>query len=639
MLGSMRSFVEKVIFRLRWPLIVGVNLFVTAAGFYFALGARFDFDYSAALKFNHLSVLGILFAFRALAFSYWGLNQGYWKYASTQDLGNIIKAHIASSGCLAGAIYLFQVGGFPRSVIVIESALSIMFSGGMRLLVRNLCEKLFEEKELRDLASRHVVVLGAGDSGHLLVKMLQAQRRLGYKPVAVLDDSERLKGHQVYGVPVLGGIGRLNELIEGNPQISAVIVAIPSFSEKRFEEIKKTCGAAGVSVKRLQSFEDLACLDANTPKTSNSIEALLDCQVEVEHEEEIREVLCSKVALVTGAGGSIGSELMRQILLFNPAEIVAVDNCEYNLYKIQQELASKFPDIRKHFVLGSIADSSRLSKVFEKYRPEFVFHAAAYKHVPLLENNCYEAFRNNIIGTRNLLQCSVRFGVRKFVLISTDKAVAPSSVMGATKRICELLTKQSLTGAAREKFSSGEERGFSVAIVRFGNVINSTGSVIPLFKEQIISGGPVTVTHPDMERFFMSIREAVRLVLMAGTLGTRGEIYVLDMGKPIKIVDVAKKMLSLYGRRDIPIVFTGTRPGEKLTETLNDEHEEVAPTRFRKVNRSLSSAALAVNAFEWVAEHEDRIQAMTNTEVGELIKGFVQVIRVANDMALPEAAN
>lgn len=624
----MRSLIEKVIFRLRWPLIVGINLLVTAAGFYFALGARFDFDYSVALKFSHLSVVGILFAFRALAFSYWGLNQGYWKYASTQDLGNIIKAHVASSGCLAGAIYLLNVGGFPRSVIVIESALSIMFSGGVRLLVRNVCEKLFAPEDQKDLTSRQVVVLGAGDSGHLLVKMLQSQRRLGYRPVAVLDDSEHLKGHQVYGVPVLGGISKLNELIEGNPLITGVIVAIPSLSDKRMEEIKKICTANGISIKRLQSFEDLACLDANTPKTTNSIEALLDCQVEVQHEEEIRDVLCSKVVLVTGAGGSIGSELMRQILSFNPAEVVAVDNCEYNLYKIQHELAAKFPDIRKQFVLASVADSIRLGKIFEKHRPEYVFHAAAYKHVPLLENNCYEAFRNNIIGTRNLLQCSVRNGVRKFVLISTDKAVAPSSVMGATKRICEFLTQQSLTGAARERFSSGDERGFSVGIVRFGNVINSTGSVIPLFKEQILSGGPVTVTHPDMERFFMSIREAVRLVLMAGTLGNRGEIYVLDMGKPIKIVDVARKMLALYGRRDIPIVFTGTRPGEKLTEVLNDAYEDVAPTRFKKVNRALNTAELAVNAFEWVAEHESRVQMMSNTEIAELIKGFVKVIRV-----------
>lgn len=637
----MKPLFEKLLLKLRWPLIVGVNLFVTAVGFYFALGARFDFDYSLALRFNHLSVLGILFIFRVAAFAYWGLNQGYWKYASTQDLGNIIKAHIASSGCLAGAIYLFQVGGFPRSVIVIESALSIMLSGGVRLFVRNICERFLETPTSRDLTSRQVVVLGAGDSGHLLVKMLQGQRKFGYRPVAVLDDSERLRGHSVYGVPILGGIGKLKDTLEANPLISGVILAIPSFSEKRFDEVKVICSNFGIVAKRLQSFEDLACLDAEAPKAQGNIEALLDCQIEVTHEEEVRDALCSRVVLITGAGGSIGSELMRQVASFNPSEIIAIDNCEYNLYKIQHELALKFPESKKHFVLASIYEQVRLAKIFERFRPEYVFHAAAYKHVPLLENNCYEAFSNNIVGTRNLLQCAVRFGVRKFVLISTDKAVAPSSVMGATKRVCELLTRQSLSGAARSRFASGGERSFSVAIVRFGNVINSTGSVIPLFKEQILSGGPVTVTHPDMERYFMSIKEAVRLVLTAGTLGDRGEIYVLDMGRQIKIVDVAKKMLALYGRRDIPIVFTGVRPGEKLTEVLNDDNEEVEGTRFGKVNRALHVSEPAINAFDWVAEHEAKIASMTNSEIAELIRDFVKDIREIpkNTPALEEAVS
>jgi FlaA1/EpsC-like NDP-sugar epimerase len=297
------------------------------------------------------------------------------------------------------------------------------------------------------------------------------------------------------------------------------------------------------------------------------------------------------------------------------------DNGEFNLYKIAREVALNFRGAPVRAVLGTIKDQRRLIDVFRDTKPEIVFHAAAFKHVPLLESNCYEAFVNNVVGTRNLLQIAVQSDVERFVMISTDKAVDPSSIMGNSKRLAELAV-QSYQKLADQR--GGAHPQFNAAVVRFGNVINSNGSVVPLFREQILSGGPVTVTHPEMERFFMSIREAVRLVLTAGTLGERGEIYILDMGKPIRIVDVARKMLALYGRRDIPIVFTGIRPGEKLTEDLVSDGEMRSPTRFRKVSKVIAERELAGNVRTWITTMESRIERISDAEIGQAMRAMVQ---------------
>jgi FlaA1/EpsC-like NDP-sugar epimerase len=608
-----------VLLRFRLPLILAVNVCLTAAGFWLAIATRFEFNFEDTFRAQFVLPLLILLCLRNAAYLFWGLNEGYWRYTSSRDVFTLVKGHAVSSLVFTASIFLLRVENFPRSVIFFEFVLSLMMSFGLRMLVRSAAERFLRSPTEHRSLGREVIVLGAGDSGHLLVKTLLSQRRFGYLPVAVLDDSDYLQGMSVYGVKVAGRLEDLPMTLHQFPRVSAVIVAIPSLSEARFEALRTQALDFSVALKRLQSFEDIACLDAEDPHSQPSIEAVLDKNVFIEHEAEVRAAVGGLVVLITGAGGSIGSEIVRQVAQFSPAKLVLLDNCEYNLFRLEQEIKRSFPSLNTHYFLGNICDEARLLSLFTTHKPELVLHAAAFKHVPLLEANCYQAFQNNIVGTRNLLRLSLHAGVRRFVLISSDKAVDPSSVMGASKRVAELLTIQACHQAAE-----AGNRLFSAAAVRFGNVINSTGSVIPLFKEQIASGGPITVTHPDMERYFMSIKEAVSLVLTAGALAQSGEVYLLNMGKPIKIVDVARKMLALYGRRDLPIVFTGVRPGEKLSESLTQSSEHKVSTRFAKVSRVVSESAIPTDAMSWVISLERDISRRSDAEIGDLIKGFVE---------------
>lgn len=618
----MRNSLGSVLLRFRLPLIIALHALTTTAGYLLALGLRFDFQWEEVLTPNRFLLPALLLlTARHAAYSYFKLYRGYWRYASTQDLIDIIKAHLASSLCFTASVLLLRIDSFPRSVIFIEFAISILLSGGSRLFTRLLCERFVSAEDIESPTdARQIIVIGAGDSGHLLVKNMLGHKRLSYQPVAVLDDSERLQGGSVFGVPVWGSVAMLEECLEEFPHVSAVIVAIPSLSHQRGRQIEAICKNIGVAVKRLQAFEDLACIDASVRQEAITIESVLEKQISVAHEDEIREQLCGKMVLVTGAGGSIGSELVRQILEFAPASLILLDNSEYNLFKLNRELNGSHPEVRRVAIIGSITDRSRLARIFKQHRPQVVFHAAAYKHVPLMEDNCYEAFQNNIVGTKNLLEVSAQFAVQRFVMISSDKAVAPSSVMGCSKLIAEMLVQHYSMNPPPAQLG----HPMSTSVVRFGNVINSTGSVIPVFKEQILSGGPITVTHPDMERYFMSIREAVRLVMTAGTLGEKGEIYILDMGKPIKIVDVAKKMLALYGRRDIEIVYTGVRPGEKLSEELLSSSEYRGPTRFQKVSRVENFVQPRVELLRWVSEVERRLANLTDAEIKKLMFGLVE---------------
>lgn len=617
---------KALLINLRLLCIMAINIGIVAISYLSALGLRFDFDFSVALHRSWVLPLLLLLAFRIGAYAYWNLNQSRWRYSSTKDLIGLLKAHFVSSALFAAGIFLFRVTVFPRSVIFIEFGISVLVSGGLRLVTRLATERIVEFSGFATGASRRdreVLILGAGDSGHLLIKTLLAHRRLGYKPIGVLDDSEWLANSSVFGIPVLGKIGTLDSVIASSPRLAAVIVAIPSYSAQRFAAAALVCERFGVALKRVQSFEDIACLDAGEQPTMLTVESVLHKELVVEHESEVRSAIRGKRVLVTGAGGSIGGELVRQILQFDPSEVILFDNGEYNLFRAAREFSGEATKRICRFELGSICDEERLVKIFAKCRPQLVFHAAAYKHVPLLEANVYEAFRNNIVGTRNLLRVCQATSVERFVLISTDKAVDPVSIMGVSKRIAELLTQEACAT------STG---GFAAAAVRFGNVINSAGSVVPLFKEQILSGGPITVTHPDMERYFMSIREAVRLVLTAGTLSDSGEVYILDMGKPIKIVELARKMLALYGRRDIPIVFTGVRPGEKLSEVLSTNSEIRGATRFKKVSRLVTIGESALNgAFDWVANLETRAGLIDERALMAELKGFIGALSAVKD--------
>ncbi len=604
--------------RARLELILLTNLLVTVVSYFCSLGLRFDFDSSELFRIDRLALpLAILLVLRTGFYIYFRLNQGYWRHVSTHELVELTKAHFASSSCFALLILALRIPSYPRSVFAIEFAVSLLLAGGVRFAVRLWCERHLPKSLLfGSLEDREVVILGAGDSGHVLVKNLLAHRKFSYRPVLILDDSPRLWGTSVHGIPVTGSLSELHAVLETNKRVTAVIVAIPSFSTVRLRDLEQTCRRFEVPLKRVQSFEDLACLDAASIQTSLSIEAMLEKEVLVDHEEQIRSALTGKRVLITGAGGSIGSEIARQVISFQPRSVTLLDHSEVNLYHIEREIKGSCPCVETRFVLGSICNQERLSQLFREIMPEVVFHAAAYKHVPLIEDNPHEAFINNVCGTRNLLAVSATSGVKRFVLISTDKAVDPSSIMGCSKRLTELLVQH----AQQLRGSSPVGTSLSTAIVRFGNVINSAGSVIPLFREQILSGGPVTVTHPEMERYFMSIREAVRLVLTAGTLGENGEIYILDMGQPIKIVDVARKMLALYGRREIEIIFTGLRPGEKLNETLVGEKETIAGTSFRKVRRVQTSSSWDESILTWVDRLEGELPTLTNAEIATLLR-------------------
>lgn len=613
--------------RYRLLIVTSCTLVVTALSLILALNLRFEFEEHYFLTRSYLGLpLLLLLTFRYAAYLYWDINKRSWRHTSGPELELIIKAHVISSMAFAASIYILRITEFPRSVVFIEGVISVCMMGGIRYISRRLNElRLFDSKKQDSPGERKVLIIGAGDSGHLLVKSLLNERRFGYEPIGVLDDSERLIGTTVHGVPVIGGINTLRSVLLTNKKISAVILTIPSFSQLRVNEIKDICDQCEVPLKRLQTFEDIACLDADAPSKRPDIETLLDKQSDVSYQHEIREKLNGRRVLITGAGGSIGSEIVRQVLDFEPSHLTILDNSELHLFEINREVRNRWPNIEVRPVLANILDARRMKGVLIEESPEIVIHAAAYKHVPLIQENSYAAVTNNILGTRNLLMLCPEFGVKHFVLISTDKAVDPSSIMGSSKRVCELLVQQVCSNGSR----------MSSAVVRFGNVINSTGSVIPIFKRQIEEGGPITVTHPDIERYFMSIPEAVQLVLTAGILGESGEIFVLDMGRKIKVLEVAKKMLTLYGRRDLPIVFTGLRPGEKITEDLVCLNEERRPTRFARIDRVRNLSSINCDSLRWVAELEERLDSMTEADIG---KELLSYAKASQDLQSERAA-
>ena len=398
---------------------------------------------------------------------------------------------------------------------------------------------------------------------------------IDYDIIGFLDNDPAKKGRRIHNVPILGFVDELEE-IGARKSIEEAIVAIPSISGKEMRKIIYQCNDVGISCKTLPAISDiLNGTIAISQIREIRIEDLLGREHVELNREQIRDYLSGKRVLVTGAAGSIGLELCRQIIKVGPGKIVLFERIENEIYNVEMEFAEKFPDVPYVLALGDILDTNRLEQVMNEYKPQVVFHAAAYKHVPIMEANPFEAVKNNVLGTLNVAEISAKYGVEKFVLISTDKAVKPVNVMGMTKRIAELIC-QGMNGEQKTKFIA----------VRFGNVLNSAGSVIPLFKKQILNGGPVTVTHPEMTRYFMSIPEAAQLVMQAGAMGKGGEIFVLDMGEPVKIVDLAKDMIRLMGLKageDIDIAYIGLRPGEKIHEELVSHTEEIEKTHHEKI--------------------------------------------------------
>ncbi|NLW91145.1 MAG: polysaccharide biosynthesis protein [Syntrophomonadaceae bacterium] len=492
-----------------------------------------------------------------------------WQYASLGELYGILKAVTTSQLLVVLLIYTMPLSNLPRSVYVMSWILACGFIGGSRLGWRILRD--FVINDVNSIAKRTLVV-GAGDAGAMVARELVNNPFLNLQPVGFVDDSKQKQKQTLYGIPVLGNRYRIPQIVEQH-DIEEIIIAIPSASGRTIREVIEICHDTPAKLRIFQGGGQL--LNDSKKIRDIELEDLLRREPIRLNLDEIALYLTDKIVLITGAGGSIGSELCRQICSYRPKRIVLVENNENNLFDIDNELQASYPDIEIITEICDVKDRIRLQQSFSRYTPQVVFHAAAHKHVPMMEKNPGEAVKNNVLGSRNVAEMADRFKVEVFILISTDKAVNPSSVMGATKRIAEMIIQD---------YNQNSETRY--AAVRFGNVLGSRGSVIPTFERQIAVGGPVTVTHPDMTRYFMTIPEAVQLVIQAGAMASGGEVFVLDMGEPVKIVDLAKDLIRLHGHepdRDIKITYSGIRPGEKLYEELFSTREQMAATRNDRI--------------------------------------------------------
>jgi len=516
---------------------------------------------------------------QAVAYQFFGLYRGIWRYASLPDLRRILYA--VAAGSLLGSFALMMLGltGIvPRAVLLLEPILLILIMGGNRLAYRSWKEhRLFGAVQTQGAP---VLVIGTGDAAVTLVKELT--RSPDWRVVGLIDENPLNAGRVLQDVKVAGGIDTLAQAARELAATHAII-ALPEATHRERRRIVEQCRAAGVKVMTIPSTEDLMSGKVQVSAIRQvELDDLLGRDPVVLDNDGLKNLLTGRTVLITGAGGSIGSELTRQIVRFSPQRIILLENGEFALYTIEQELRQLAPWLKIECVIGDVRDAPRMRQVLAEFRPAVVFHAAAYKHVPLMEDtNAWEALRNNVLGTVTLGEAAIAAGVSKFVLISTDKAVNPTNVMGASKRLAELACQ-----------SLDDPQGTRFVMVRFGNVLGSTGSVIPKFREQIARGGPITVTHPEIVRYFMSIPEAAQLVLQAGLMGRGAEIFVLDMGEPVKIADLARDMIRLSGLsvEDIRIEFTGLRPGEKLYEELLADSETTLPTPHAKLRIAKAAA-------------------------------------------------
>lgn len=540
---------------------------------------RFQRYYSACLVFITLALL-----VKPFIFYLFGLYKRLWRYASIDEALSITWAVSLSSVTVTALIFgvclpFGIIKSFPRSVPIIDWLLSILLIGGLRFSFRLLPRAKSSRKgmALREPAEvqRRILIIGAGDAGAMLVREMQTNPGLGLLPVGFIDDDPAKLGMRIHNVPVLGTRNDIPDIVRQD-DIDEAIIAMPTVPGKVIREIMAICKDARVKFRTIPGIYELL---NDTVTVSQIREVRLEDLLRREpikiDLEEVGKFLAGTKVLVTGAGGSIGAELCRQIAVHKPEELILLGHGENSIFQIQLELAGKFPSLNVAPIIADIRDQGRIEKILEMHRPAVIFHSAAHKHVPLMEYNPVEAITNNIIGTRNVAEAAVRNGLERFVLISTDKAVNPVSIMGASKRVAELLIQD----------MARRNEAIFVA-VRFGNVLGSRGSVVPLFQRQIAEGGAVTVTHPEARRFFMTVSEAVQLVIQAAAMGKGGEIFVLDMGEPIKIVDLATDLIRLSGLepgRDIDIVFTKLRPGEKLCEELFFAYERPKATKHEKI--------------------------------------------------------
>jgi FlaA1/EpsC-like NDP-sugar epimerase len=609
-----RGELNSAFLRYRTWLIIVSQVVLTLSCYYCSFGLRLDWPLHQADDLIFWRTLPLILIIKLLIFQRFGLLRGWWRYVGMSDVLNIVEAAGLSAALIYTVIVLgLKVTGYPRSVVFIDMTLSIIFIGGARFVVR-----AYTERARRYDGQKNTLIVGAGQAGRTIAQQLRSNPELPYFTIGFVDDDPSKLGLNIGGLKVLGNTNNLSELII-KYQAECVLIAIPSARGQVVQQIIDKCRECKVTFRILPPISEMlgrtAPIRASIQQTRKlRIEDLLGRQPVRLELDKIREQVQNKVLLITGAGGSIGSELARQVAIFRPQQVILLDRSENDLFKIGMELSRRFPDLNYVPVVGDILDVSRLREVFSMYRPNSVFHAAAYKHVPMMERNCFQAVTNNVFGTYNVALLARQAHAEDFVLISSDKAVNPTNIMGVTKRIAELIVLALQHNKTR------------FMAVRFGNVLASNGSVLPIFEEQIANGGPVTVTHPEAKRYFMTVTEAVQLVLQASTMGQGGEIFVLDMGEPVSIADLAKRMVRLAGLepdRDIEVVFTGLRPGEKLFEELKLDGENIKPTPHEKIRVFDGGTIEFEQVRTWLEELSSLVDARN---VHELVAKLVSIV-------------
>ncbi|MEW6400331.1 MAG: nucleoside-diphosphate sugar epimerase/dehydratase [Chloroflexota bacterium] len=564
--------------RNRFVLIGDIALVITSVLGSFALRldvTQLPFYFPAALIMCGVAVL-----VKIPTYYYFGLYRRLWVYASTNELRLITvavsTASVLTSGLMLALISMgLLVPGMPRSALGIDWLLSLVLIGGSRFALRILAE---QTSTPRNGKARRALIIGAGDAGALVVRELQKSSQLNLIPIGFLDDDLAKQRQQIYGVQVIGKVTDLPDVLD-NQQVDEVIIAIPSAPGRIVRLVNDVCRLKSIQSRTMPGIFELlgGKVSVSRLREVDITDLLRRDPIQID-DRLVGATLSGKRVLITGAGGSIGREISRQVARWSPAELVLLGHGENSIFEALLELSENFPALPIHPVIADVRDAGRIQEMFKQHRPEVLFHAAAHKHVPLMEANVEEAVTNNVLGTRNIVEAANKHEVDRLVLISTDKAIRPVNVMGATKRLAEMIV-----------LDAAHRNGRAYSVVRFGNVLGSRGSVVPRFKNQIARGGPVTVTHPDMRRYFMIIPEAVHLVLQAASMGQGGEVFLLNMGQQVRILDLAEDLIRLSGLepgRDIEITFTGIRPGEKLSEDLWEEGMQFQPTAHSEIYRA-----------------------------------------------------
>ena len=575
-----------------------------------------------------LWMAGVALIAKPIIFYFFGLYRRLWLYASIRELIIILIAVTTASipvfVIMFGLLSLGFLSGMPRSVLVIDWILSMVFIGGLRFSVRLYAEAQSRQSSIKSERVRRILIVGAGDAGALVVREMKKNPQVNMQPIGFLDDNPAKQKQEISDVPVIGMLKDLNQVLERH-RIDEVIIAIPTAPGEVIRMVTEICHRKNVPFRTMPGIYELLGGTVSVNRLREvEITDLLQRQPTKVKEELIGASLSGRTILVTGAGGSIGMELCRQIARWGPSQLILLGHGENSIFEAVLDLQENYPGLVIKPVIADVRDKPRLDNIFSTLRPEIVFHAAAHKHVPLMELNIVEAVTNNVLGTKNLVDVSIRYNVKQLVMISTDKAVRPVNIMGATKRVAEMIV-----------LDAGARSGKAFSVVRFGNVLGSRGSVVPIFKRQIARGGPVTITHPDMERYFMTIPEAVYLVLQAAGMSHGGETFVLNMGQQVRILSLAEDLIRLSGLepgKDIEIVFTGIRPGEKLREDLWEEGEYL-PTDHPEIFQTGEN--LSCTGEEFYRAVDELLRLARQGEVGAIITLLDKIIPGAVIRATP----